>query len=52
MGDPPCSCSYEKKLLILDVNGLLLALHPTDKTKTFDTGEARRLNLGLYFCVQ
>lgn len=52
MGHSPCPCSYGKKLLILDVNGLLLAFHPNDKKKDFYTGEARHLNMDLYFCVQ
>lgn len=52
MGDSPCPCSYGKKLLILDVNGLLLAFSPTDMKKEYDTGEAQRLNMDLYFYVQ
>ncbi|XP_030949306.1 uncharacterized protein LOC115973202 isoform X1 [Quercus lobata] len=53
VGDPPCSCSYEKKLLILDVNGLLLALRPTDMRKTFETAIWRpSVNEFLRFCFE
>nr|POE46366.1 hypothetical protein CFP56_55226 [Quercus suber] len=51
MGDPLCS-SFEKKLLIVGLDGLLLAFRPIDNIKTFGSGEARRLNVDLYFCSQ